>query len=106
MCPGRRTQVVKGAVCKTAMQRFDPARRLQTEFARLGSRMIIQGDGKKPSKAILLPGTGSSLPLKAIRMVMHHMASTAVPFMPSQAQDSPKRERETALRKRRRQPWD
>ncbi len=27
-CPGRRTQVVKGAVCKTAMQRFDPARRL------------------------------------------------------------------------------
>ena len=26
----RRTQVVKGAVCKTAMQRFDPARRLQT----------------------------------------------------------------------------
>jgi len=61
--------------------------------------MIIQGDGKKPSKAILLPGTGSSLPLKAIRMVMHRMASTAVPFMPSQAQDSPKRERETALRK-------
>src|SRR5439155_2439391 len=24
----RRTQVVKGAVCKTAMRRFDPARRL------------------------------------------------------------------------------
>ena len=34
MRAGRRTQVVKGAVCKTAMQRFDPARRLQTEFAR------------------------------------------------------------------------
>ena len=29
----RRTQVVKGAVCKTAMQRFDPARRLQTSLA-------------------------------------------------------------------------
>ena len=28
MRQGRRTQVVKGAVCKTAMQRFDPARRL------------------------------------------------------------------------------
>ena len=27
---GRRTQVAKGAVCKTAMQRFEPARRLQT----------------------------------------------------------------------------
>jgi hypothetical protein len=25
---GRRTQVAKGAVCKTAMQRFEPARRL------------------------------------------------------------------------------
>lgn len=24
----RRTQVAKGAVCKTAIQRFDPARRL------------------------------------------------------------------------------
>ncbi len=35
MRAGRRTQVVKGAVCKTAMQRFDPARRLQTEFVRL-----------------------------------------------------------------------
>jgi hypothetical protein len=31
---GRRTQVVKGAVCKTAMQRFDPARRLHTAFVR------------------------------------------------------------------------
>jgi hypothetical protein len=34
MRAGRRTQVVKGAVCKTAMQRFDPARRLHTVFAR------------------------------------------------------------------------
>ncbi len=33
MRAGRRTQVVKGAVCKTAMQRFDPARRLQTSHA-------------------------------------------------------------------------
>ena len=32
MRAGRRTQVVKGAVCKTAMQRFDPARRLQTSL--------------------------------------------------------------------------
>jgi hypothetical protein len=30
MPAGRRTQVVKGAVCKTAMQRFDPARRLHS----------------------------------------------------------------------------
>ena len=29
MRAARRTQVVKGAVCKTAMQRFDSARRLQ-----------------------------------------------------------------------------
>jgi hypothetical protein len=34
MRAGRRTQVVKGAVCKTAMQRFDPARRLQSERVR------------------------------------------------------------------------
>ena len=27
--PGRRTQVVKGEVCKTSMQRFESARRLQ-----------------------------------------------------------------------------
>jgi hypothetical protein len=27
---GRRTQVVKGEVCKTSMQRFESARRLQT----------------------------------------------------------------------------
>ena len=26
---GRRTQVAKGAVCKTAIRRFNPARRLQ-----------------------------------------------------------------------------
>ena len=36
MRAGRRTQVVKGAVCKTAMQRFDPARRLHTALARPG----------------------------------------------------------------------
>lgn len=29
---GRRTQVAKGAVCKTAMQRFEPARRLHFPF--------------------------------------------------------------------------
>ncbi len=29
---GRRTQVAKGAVCKTAIQRFDPARRLHFPF--------------------------------------------------------------------------
>ena len=34
MRAGRRTQVVKGAVCKTAIQRFEPARRLQIELAR------------------------------------------------------------------------
>ena len=27
---GRRTQVAKGAVCKTAIQRFEPARRLHS----------------------------------------------------------------------------
>ena len=34
MRAGRRTQVVKGAVCKTAMQRFDPARRLHISLVR------------------------------------------------------------------------
>ena len=32
MSRGRRTQVAKGAVCKTAIQRFDPARRLHFDF--------------------------------------------------------------------------
>ena len=36
---GRRTQVVKGAVCKTAMQRFDSARRLHTNL-RLSRRLF------------------------------------------------------------------
>jgi hypothetical protein len=40
MRAGRRTQVVKGAVCKTAMQRFDPARRLQTAL-RVGRSLFI-----------------------------------------------------------------
>lgn len=31
MRAGRRTQVVKGAVCKTAIRRFEPARRLQID---------------------------------------------------------------------------
>lgn len=39
---GRRTQVAKGAVCKTAMQRFEPARRLH---ARAGH------DGRKVSSS-------------------------------------------------------
>ena len=43
MRAGRRTQVVKGAVCKTAMQRFDPARRLQTELARPCSVRYMRG---------------------------------------------------------------
>jgi hypothetical protein len=44
---GRRTQVAKGAVCKTAMQRFEPARRLQTELARAAGFAIVSGDGQK-----------------------------------------------------------
>jgi hypothetical protein len=44
---GRRTQVAKGAVCKTAMQRFEPARRLQTELARPGGFAVVVGDGQK-----------------------------------------------------------
>ena len=31
MRAGRRTQVAKGAVCKTAMRRFEPARRLHKQ---------------------------------------------------------------------------
>src|SRR5262245_42008751 len=41
----RRTQVVKGAVCKTAMQRFDPARRLQTALARRGALKLFLATG-------------------------------------------------------------
>ena len=58
MCAGRRTQVVKGAVCKTAMQRFDPARRLQTEFARAAGLFFVdrnQGQRIKPSSFPILP---------------------------------------------------
>jgi len=33
---GRRTQVVKGEVCKTSMQRFESARRLQNLFVPFG----------------------------------------------------------------------
>ncbi len=33
---GRRTQVVKGEVCKTSMQRFESARRLQTLIDLIG----------------------------------------------------------------------
>jgi hypothetical protein len=40
MRAGRRTQVVKGAVCKTAMQRFDPARRLHTTLHARSVRFI------------------------------------------------------------------
>lgn len=32
VCRGRRTQVVKGEVCKTSMQRFESARRLHTSL--------------------------------------------------------------------------
>jgi hypothetical protein len=42
----RRTQVVKGEVCKTSMQRFESARRLQCyinfpELVRLGTTRLI-----------------------------------------------------------------
>lgn len=44
MRAGRRTQVVKGAVCKTAMQRFEPARRLQIKLARAAAFDQIAAD--------------------------------------------------------------
>ena len=34
----------KGAVCKTAMQRFEPARRLQTKLARVDAFDQIETD--------------------------------------------------------------
>jgi hypothetical protein len=37
---GRRTQVVKGEVCKTSMQRFESARRLQFLLDFSGSLLI------------------------------------------------------------------
>ena len=33
---GRRTQVAKGEVCKTSMQRFESARRLQPSYMQTG----------------------------------------------------------------------
>ena len=45
MSRGRRTQVAKGAVCKTAIQRFDPARRLHFPCipwkARAGGKTVV-----------------------------------------------------------------
>ena len=64
MRAGRRTQVVKGAVCKTAMQRFDPARRLHTEKKTLSGTVCWRG-GFKNSRlsndeaGIVLKGPGT-----------------------------------------------
>jgi hypothetical protein len=44
MRAGRRTQVVKGAVCKTAMQRFDPARRLHIPLCMVCLTDVASGD--------------------------------------------------------------
>ena len=45
MRAGRRTQVAKGAVCKTAMQRFEPARRLQSiQFTESDSGCFYQAE--------------------------------------------------------------
>ncbi len=40
---GRRTQVVKGEVCKTSMQRFESARRLQIllDFSGIDIRLAL-----------------------------------------------------------------
>jgi hypothetical protein len=63
MRAGRRTQVVKGAVCKTAMQRFDPARRLQTEFMRLHV-YVNRGDFSKLSVSRVLSGPAAASSMK------------------------------------------
>ena len=48
---GRRTQVAKGAVCKTAIQRFEPARRLHSVIPgntqRRHSRRLLSGIQKR-----------------------------------------------------------
>jgi hypothetical protein len=55
MRAGRRTQVVKGAVCKTAMQRFDPARRLQTSLEPFQSDSALASHLEGPLGADNLP---------------------------------------------------
>jgi hypothetical protein len=45
--PGAPYPSGKGAVCKTAMQRFEPARRLQTERPRPGAGIAVPGDGRR-----------------------------------------------------------
>ena len=59
MRAGRRTQVVKGAVCKTAMQRFDPARRLQAEFVR-HHMYVSRRDFSKLSVSLVLSGPAAA----------------------------------------------
>jgi hypothetical protein len=41
------------ARCITAMQRFDPARRLQASLARPGALSNVLGDGIKPIRALI-----------------------------------------------------
>ena len=43
----------KGAVCKTAMRRFEPARRLQTKLARSGGAMERSSSSLSPPDTYL-----------------------------------------------------
>ena len=48
--------MVKGAVCKTAMQRFDPARRLQTSLTRAAGHLFaVSSSGPPHNDSIGLP---------------------------------------------------
>ena len=61
---GRRTQVVKGEVCKTSMQRFESARRLQFPADRLRTRTVnLKTDLLLSSLNIYRPNKRSSSPL-------------------------------------------
>ena len=89
MRAGRRTQVVKGAVCKTAMQRFDSARRLHIKLARPGGLLIIQGDEvNEPSSASPLPG---AVGFSRSGMGLHRAADGRLskPWMASQTSGRP-----------------
>jgi hypothetical protein len=53
---GRRTQVAKGEVCKTSMQRFKSARRLQeVTLSPRGAAVFTGGDSVIPAGSVAAP---------------------------------------------------
>ena len=66
---GRRTQVAKGAVCKTAIQRFEPARRLHS---------VIPGNTQHCHSRRLLSGIQKRETIKNQRMLMRGLIRVAL----------------------------